>query len=83
MTNDEIKGLRLRRTQVMSELTRINNILDDWDDNGSKSTKGWVPKTARGTDRESFYEQAERDSVNSGQFRNTDSNGNYITPEDC
>jgi hypothetical protein len=65
MNSDEIKGLRLRRTRVKAELDRINNLLNDWDANG---TKGWVPQSAKGTNREAFYEQAERDSVN---------------PEDC
>jgi len=38
----------------------------------------WAPRTARGTSREQFYKDAEND------FRNTDSNGNYVTPpEDC
>ena len=65
MRYEEIKGLRLRRTQVMAELARIDILLDDWDELGSKST------------RDQFYADAEND------FRNTDSNGNYITPEDC
>lgn len=31
----------------------------------------WAPKSAKGTDREQFYKDAEND------FRNSDSNGNY------
>jgi hypothetical protein len=64
MRSEEIKGLRLRRTLVMAELDRINTLLDDWDELGSKSL------------RDQFYVDAEND------FRNTDSNGNYLTPEE-
>jgi hypothetical protein len=66
MRMDEEKALRLRRTRLMAELSRINILLDDWDANGTK-----------GTVRDEFYKDAEND------FRNSDSNGNYITPEGC
>lgn len=77
MNSDEVKGLRLQRTRVIAELARINNLLNDWDLNNPQGTKGWVPKTAQGTDREKFYRDAEND------FHNTDSNGNFVSPDDC
>ena len=69
MTNDEFKGLRLRRSQLQAELARINVLLDDVT---TPKPRGYP------SNREAFYRDAEND------FRNTDSNGNYVTPpEDC
>lgn len=82
MNIDEEKALRLRRTQLQAELARINVLLepnrpDPFGYPADKYSK-WAPKSARGTNREQFYRDAEND------FRNTDSNGNYITPpEEC
>lgn len=71
MTQDELKGLRLRRTQLMAELDRVNGLLSDLDAGLSpaesitlrQTTKGWVPRSAVDTPREEFYKQAERDSI--------------------
>ena len=85
MNIDEYKALRLRRTQLQAEIASINVRLDSYD-YGTKlddDEETWMPLGAKGTPREEFYKQAERDSVNSGAYRNTDTNGNYITPEDC
>lgn len=79
MNIDEEKALRLRKAQLEAELNRIQQLLHDEalvDFEAERAT--WVPRTARGTDREQFYKDAEND------FRNTDSNGNYVTPpEEC
>jgi hypothetical protein len=37
----------------------------------------WDANSTKGTVRDEFYKDAEND------FRNSDSNGNYITPEGC
>lgn len=71
MIQDEIKGLRLRRTQLMTELDRVNGLLSDLDAGLSpaesitlrKMAKGWVPQSTVGTPREEFYKQAEKDSI--------------------
>jgi hypothetical protein len=82
MTSDEYKALRLRRAQLRAELARVEVLL------------GTEPPTTRVNDlpepirqppigddwakiRKDFYRDAEND------FRNTDSNGNYVNPEDC
>ena len=85
MNIDEYKALRLRRTQLQAEIASINARLDAYDYGGAlkDDEETWMPRGAKGTPREEFYKQAERDSVNTGTYRNTDSNGNYITPEDC
>jgi hypothetical protein len=78
MNSDEVKGLRIQRSKLMAELERVNTLLNQWD----LAEPTWTPKSAQGTPREDFYRQAERDSIRSGSYRNTDSNGNYVTPED-
>ena len=88
MNIDEYKALRLRRTLLQAEIRNINQKLDAYDFGGPIDTvdaeeETWMPLGAKGTPREEFYKQAERDSINSGAYRNTDTNGNYITPEDC
>lgn len=92
MRIDEYKALRLRRSQLQAEIASINARLDAYDFGGPLDDPpprqdpikdDWVPRSAKGTVREEFYKQAERDSVRSGSYRNTDSNGNYVTPEDC
>lgn len=71
MRSDEFKALRLRRTQLQAELARINVLIDS--EVPPKPKLSGYP-----ANREQFYKDAEND------FRNTDSNGNYITPpEDC
>ncbi len=85
MTSDEEKGLRLRRTQLQAELARINVLLDDVPPMPTPhrevaNRRAPAPPKLRGypANRETFYRDAEND------FRNTDSNGNYVTPpEDC
>jgi len=77
MNSDEVKGLRIQRSKLMAELDRVNNLLNQWDLDEST----WTPRSAKGTPREEFYRQAERDQIRSGEYRNTDSNGNYVTPE--
>ena len=75
MDIDEEKGLRLRKSQLEAELNRINQLLHDQavvDFEAQRATmQNWVPKSAKGTERERFYKDAEND------FRNVDSNGNY------
>ena len=85
MNIDEEKALRLRKTQLEAELIRINQLLHDQavvDFEAERARQKplgypankyskWAPKSARGTDREQFYKDAEND------FRNVDSNGNY------
>ena len=85
MNIDEYKALRLRRTQLQAEIANINARLDAYDYGGElkDDEETWVPQSAKGTTREEFYKQAERDSVNTGTYRNIDTNGNYITPEGC
>lgn len=78
MNIDEEKALRLRKAQLEAELNRIQQLLQDKALVVEAERTTWVPRTARGTNREQFYRDAEND------FRNTDSNGNYITPpEEC
>lgn len=90
MRSDEEKALRLRHTQLSAELARIEALLEDatppmprrhtkganqrggYPANEADYIKNWVPKSAKGTNREQFYKDAEND------FRNTDSNGNYV-----
>lgn len=75
MNIDEYKALRLRRTQLQAEIASINARLDSYD-YGTKlddDEETWMP----------LGKQAERDSIRSGSYRNTDSNGNYVTPKDC
>lgn len=75
MDIDEEKGLRLRKSKLEAELNRINQLLHDQavvDFEADRATmQNWVPKSAKGTEREQFYKDAEND------FRNVDSNGNY------
>lgn len=84
MTVDEYKALRLRRSLLQAEIISINQKLDayDYGTNVKNNEETWMPLGVKGTPREEFYKQAERDSVNTGAYRNADSNGNYITPED-
>ena len=64
MTSDELKGLRLRKTMLEAELSRINKQLETED--------AFEGKTVRPlSTREQFYRDAEND------FRNTGANGNY------
>ncbi len=72
MNTDEFKALRLRRSQLYAEIARIDVLLDtEYEGEGAART----PKLST---REAFYRDAEND------FRNVDSNGNYVTPpEDC
>ena len=91
MTNsDEIPGLKLQRTRALAEYNRVNTLITVWETGLSpaeaftlvekshvRPTAGWVPTSARGTARENFYRDAEND------FKDTDSNGNYVSPEDC
>ncbi len=74
MRIDEEKALRLRRSQLVAEIAAIDARLPSSEPG---FVKNWAPKSAKGTEREQFYKDAEND------FRNTDSNGNYVTPEDC
>ncbi len=85
MNTDEYKALRLRRSKLQAEIASINARLDayDYGTELKDSEETWMPLGAKGTPREEFYKQAERDSIRSGSYRNTDSNGNYVTPEDC
>ncbi len=58
MTSDELKGLRLRRSQLQAELVRIEGLLAEAGE--------FEPKV----------------TYHSQPYRNSDSNGNYVTPED-
>ena len=67
ISTDELKALRLRRTQLIAELARIDSILDE----------------AMGeayTGRPTYYN--DQPARGSDEYLNTDSNGNYVTPED-
>jgi hypothetical protein len=86
MNTDEYKALRLRQTQLRAELARIDVLLEDAMKqayNGRPTQYNDQPRRPEpikddwGTVRKDFYRDAEND------FRNADSNGNYITPEDC
>jgi len=98
MNIDEYKALRLRRTQLLAELARIDALLgsievgEDYPNTSPideeepahpvpPKPKPKYPSPSRIQDRdlppsprEQFYRDAEND------FRNTDSNGNYVTP---
>ncbi len=67
MNTDEFKALRLRRSQLYTEIARIDALLDtDYDAESDIR----MPRASV------------RDVEN--DFRNVDSNGNYVTPpEDC
>lgn len=82
MNTDEYKALRLRRTQLKAEIDSINERLDAYDF-GDKVEEGWMPLGAKNTPREEFYKKLDRDRIYSGDYRNADTNGNYVTPEDC
>lgn len=74
MRSDEEKALRLRRAQLQAELARIEVLLSQYPPNTRPNPIGDDFRKAR----QDFYRDAEND------FRNTDSNGNYVTPpEDC
>jgi len=64
MRTDEVKALRIRRTQLQAELARINALLDD-------SPPMPKPHRDAANVRAQFYRDVEND------FRNCDSNGNY------
>ena len=64
MTSDELKGLRTRRSVLIAELTRIEEILIT---EGAFEDKKVRPLSTR----EQFYRDAEND------FRNAGANGNY------
>ena len=80
MRSDEEKALRLRRTKLQAELARINGLLEDA-----------IPPMPRQhseiANRRGGYPLNEEDfrknyNAVDNDFRNTDSNGNYVTPED-
>lgn len=74
MRSDEEKALRLRRAQLQAELARIEVLLSQYPPTTRPNPIGDDFRKAR----QDFYRDAEND------FRNTDSNGNYVTPpEDC
>jgi hypothetical protein len=77
MNTDEYKALRLRQTRLRAELARIDVLLEDT----MKQAYNGRPTPIKddwSTARSDFYRDAEND------FRNTDSNGNYVTPpEEC
>lgn len=77
INTDELKALRLRRTQLTAELARIDSILDEaMGEAYTGRPLNYNDQPTKLSTREQFYRDAEND------FRNTDSNGNYVTPED-
>lgn len=82
MNSDEYKALRLRRAQLRAELARIDVLIST---EPPVTRTNDTPEPLRkdpiaddwATLRDNFYRDAEND------FRNTDSNGNYVNPEDC
>lgn len=73
MRTDEEKALRLRRAELQAELARIEVLLSQYPPLTRPNPIGDDFRKAR----QDFYRDAEND------FRNCDTNGNYVNPEDC
>jgi hypothetical protein len=89
MQSDEEKALRLRRTKLQAELARINVLLEDAippmprQHSEIANRRGGYPLNEEDF-RKNYNNQPPRvrDLFKGGEYRNTDSNGNYVTPED-
>ena len=71
MRTDEVKALRLRRTQLQAEIARIDALLDGATPMPKRHSETANRRGGDPANREQFYRDAEND------FRNCDSNGNY------